>query len=78
MKSMKTDQITIRVDANAAEDYRDATVEEWQKIDSLLNLKLRAAIRSQVSIKEYRDEISKRAKDRGLTPKILKTLLDEP
>ncbi|WP_084696269.1 hypothetical protein [Salisaeta longa] len=74
---MKTDQITIRVDAKAAQAYRAASEEERRKIDSLLNLKLRSATRSQVSLKTYMDEISRRAKQRGLTPEILDSLLNE-
>ena len=77
MDTVKTDQITIQVDAEAAQAYRAASEEERRKIDSLLNLKLRSATRSQVSLKTYMDEISKRAKDRGLTPEILESLLNE-
>lgn len=74
---METDQITIRVDKEAADAYRAATEEERRKIDSLLNLRLRDATRSQVSIKTYMDEISRRAEERGLTPEILESLLNE-
>lgn len=74
---MKTDQITIQVDAEAARAYRATSEEERRKIDSLLSLKLRSATRSQVSLKTYMDEISRRAKERGLTPEILDSLLDE-
>ena len=76
-KRMETDQITIRVDKEAADAYRAASEEERRKIDSLLNLKLRKATRSQVSIKTYMDEISRRAEERGLTPEILESLLNE-
>jgi hypothetical protein len=75
--TVKTDQITIQVDAEAAQAYRAASEEERRKIDSLLNLKLRSATRSQVSLKTYMDEISRRAKERGLTPEILESLLNE-
>ena len=44
---MDTDRITIRVDKDAAEAYRAASDEERRKIDSLLNLKLRNATRSE-------------------------------
>ena len=74
---MDTAQITIRVDKDAAEAYRAASDEERRKIDSLLNLKLRTVTRSQVSIKTYMDEISRRAEERGLTPEILESLLNE-
>ncbi len=74
---METDQITIRVDAEAAKAYRAASEEERRRIDSLLNLKLRSATRSQVSLKRYMDEISKRAEARGGTPDILESLLND-
>lgn len=74
---METDQITIRVDKEVAEAYRAASVEERRKIESLLNLRLRSATRSQVSIKTYMDEISRRVEERGLTPEILESLLNE-
>jgi hypothetical protein len=74
---MKTDQITIQVDETLARDYRAASEDERRKIDSLLNLKLRSATRSQVSLKTYMDEISRRAQRRGLTPEILESLLNE-
>lgn len=74
---MKTDQITIQVDEKAARDYRAASPEERRKIDSLLNLKLRNAAGSQISLKAYMDDISKRAQQRGLTSEILDMLLNE-
>jgi hypothetical protein len=74
---MKTDRITIQVDADAAQAYRSASEEERRKIDSLLNLKLRSATRSQVSLQTYMDEISRRAEERGLTPEILESLLND-
>lgn len=73
---MKFDQITIQVDEKTARDYRSASAEERRKIDSLLNLKLRSATHSQISLKTYMDEISRRAQERGLTPEILETLLN--
>jgi DNA-binding transcriptional ArsR family regulator len=74
---MKTDQITIQVDERVAQVYRAASEEERRKIDSLLNLKLRNVARSQLSLKAYMDEISRRAEERGLTPEILESLLNE-
>ena len=74
---METDRITIQVDAEVAQAYRAASGEERRKIDSLLNLKLRRATRSQVSLKTYMDEISRRAQERGLAPEILESLLND-
>ena len=74
---MKADQITIRVDEETARVYRAASESERRKIDSLLNLELRRATRSQLSLKSYMDEISRRAEERGLTPEKLQSLLDD-
>lgn len=60
VEDMKTDQITIQVDAEAARAYRAASEEERRKIDSLLSLKLRRATRSQITLKTYMDEVSGR------------------
>ncbi|WP_103020738.1 hypothetical protein [Salinibacter altiplanensis] len=67
---MKTDQGTTRVDKEAAKAHRAASKEERRENDSLLNLKLRSATRSQVSIKTYTDEISRRAEKRTFTPEL--------
>lgn len=74
-RKSETTTISIQVDADAAEAYRSASEEERRKIDALLNLKLRRATLSQVSIQAYMDEISKRAEERGLTPDLLDSLL---
>lgn len=46
---MKDQAITIQVDSETADAYRSASRDERDKIDTLLALKLREAVRSQVS-----------------------------
>lgn len=72
---MATDEITIRVDPEAANVYRSASEEERRKLDVLLSLKLLDAGRLQASLPELMREISRRAQERGLTPEILEELL---
>jgi hypothetical protein len=72
-----TDQITISVDADVADAYRRAPEEQRRKLDLLLNLRLRDATRSHTSLKDVMLEVSQSAQRRGLTPEILKSLLDE-
>jgi len=72
-----TDQITISVDPVVANAYRLASSEDRRKLDLLVNLRLHDATRSKTSLKEVMLEISQNAQQRGLTPKILKTILDE-
>lgn len=77
MADVKTDQITINIDAETARAYRAASEEDRRKMESLLGLKLRHLVRSQTSLKSYMDEVSRRAEERGLTPDILETLLKD-
>jgi hypothetical protein len=74
---METRPITIRVDADAARAYEAATAEERRKLDALLSLKLTEAAREARPLEEVMSEISRRARERGLTPEILDRLLDE-
>ncbi len=74
---MAIEQITVSVDSDVATAYRAATQSERQKLDLLVNLHLREVTRSRQSIKEIAAEISQKAQQRGLTPEILKNILDE-
>ena len=72
-----TDQITISVDPDVANVYRLASDDDRRKLDLLVNLRLRDATRSKASLKDVMLEISQNAKQRGLTPEILKSILNE-
>ena len=74
---MKTEEITIRVDEDAANAYRSASEEDRRKLDLLLSLRLREATRSAGSLKDVMREISRKAQDRGLTAETLESILDE-
>lgn len=50
-------------------------LDERDKIDTLLALKLREAVHSQVSLQHLMDEIGQEAQARGLTPAILRSIL---
>jgi len=75
---MQTEEITIRVDPEAARAYRAATEQDRRKLDLLLSLRLHDALRPGGSLKELRRDISRKAQERGLTPEILETILHEP
>ena len=72
-----SDQITVSVDPDVANAYRLASDDDRRKLDLLVNLRLRDATRSKASLKEVMLEISQNAQQRGLTPEILRTMLDE-
>ena len=74
---MPLEQITVSVDSDVATAYRNATESERQKLDLLVNLRLYEATHSKQSLREIATEVSERAQKRGLTPEILKSILDE-
>jgi hypothetical protein len=75
---MQTEEITIRVDPQAARAYRAASEEDRRKLDLLLSLRLHDALRPNGSLKELMRDISRKAQERGLTPAILESILNEP
>ena len=72
-----TDQITISVDPDVAAAYRSASENDRRKLELLVNLRLRDATRSKNSLKDVILEIRQNARQRGLTPEILPSILDE-
>jgi len=72
-----SDQITISVDPEVANAYRLAPDLDRRKLDLLVNLRLRDATQSKVSLQALMAEISENAQQRGLTPEILESILDE-
>lgn len=75
---MQTEEITIHVDPEAARAYRAASEQERRKFDLLLSLRLQDVLRPSGSLKELMQDISRKAQERGLTPEILESILDEP
>lgn len=74
---MPTEEITIRVDSEAAQAYRNASEQERRKVDLLLALRLREAIGPTGSLKELMTDVSRKAQAAGLTPEILESILNE-
>jgi hypothetical protein len=74
---MQTEEITIRVDSQAAQAYRAASNEERRKLELLLNLRLRDALQPNGSLQDLMRDISRKAQERGLTPEVLESILDE-
>ena len=75
---MTVEELTIRVDADAARAYRAVPEEERRKLDLLLSLRLREATHpSRASLKDVMREMGQKAQERGLTPEILQGILDE-
>ena len=74
---MSAEAITIQVDSEAAQAYKSVSEEQRRKLDLLLNLRLREAIRPGASLRDVMDAMSRNAQERGLTPEILQAILDE-
>lgn len=71
------EKITVSVDSDVANMYRSASDSERRKLDLLVNLRLRDAAESEKSLRETMRDISRNAQQRGLTPEILQSILDE-
>lgn len=75
---MQTEEITIRVDSDAARAYRTAPEHDRRKLDLLLSLRLQDALDSGQSLPDLMQDISRKAHERGLTPEILESILRDP
>ena len=75
---MQTEEITIRVDAEAAKAYRAASEQERRKLDLLLGLRLHDVMRAGGSLSDLMRELSRKAQEQGMTPEILESMLREP
>ena len=71
------EQITISVDSKVAKRYRSASDGERRKLDLLVNLRLIEATKPGKSLKDTVQETCRSAQRRGLTPEILKSILNE-
>jgi hypothetical protein len=72
---MQTQEITIRVDSEAAGVYLAASEEDRRKLDLILSLRLRDAALTGESIERVMREIGMRAQERGLTAEIAESIL---
>jgi vacuolar-type H+-ATPase subunit E/Vma4 len=74
---METKPIIVRVNVEAARIFETAPEEERRKIEALLSLKLTQATREKRTLEEVMSDISQKAQERGLTPEILDSILNE-
>ncbi|NJM69457.1 MAG: hypothetical protein HC862_04100 [Scytonema sp. RU_4_4] len=74
---METKPITIRVSADVARIFETVPEEQRRKFEALLSLKLAEVTRNKRTLEEVMSEISHNAQDRGLTPEILDSILNE-
>lgn len=74
---METQEITIRVGPEAASVYLTASEDDRRKLDLLLSLRLQDVTQPGESLDTVMREISRRAQERGLTPEILGSILND-
>jgi hypothetical protein len=74
---METRPITVHVNLEAARIFETAPEEQRRKIEALLSLKLTQTIREKRTLEEVMSDISQKAQERGLTPEILESILNE-
>jgi hypothetical protein len=73
---MANTSITIPLDPQSARAYDSAGPEQKRKIQALLSLWLRELAAGEYpSLQKVLDDAARKAKDRGLTPEILDSLL---
>ena len=72
---MTVEKITIPLDADTVRIYLNASLEEQKKLRLLLSLWLREFAISPIPLTIVMDQISKKARARGLTPEIVESLL---
>ena len=72
---MATNRITIPLDPETAKAYKEARPTEKKKMQALVSLWLRdLATEKPATLDHILDEVSEKAAQRGLTPKILDAL----
>jgi hypothetical protein len=75
---MSTETITLEIDSEAAQAFKSVPISEREKLQILLGIWLKEYAKAgTVSLKETMSEISRKAQSRGLTPEILKSILEE-
>jgi hypothetical protein len=75
---MATETITKQLDSEAASVFRAARPEEQKRMEALLSLWLKEiASTENLSLKEVMDDMGRKAQERGLTPEILESILNE-
>ena len=68
--------ITINVDNEVAQAYREAEFNKQQKLGMMIKLFFQPDL-ARKTLSEVMEEIADKAKKRGLTPEILQSILEE-
>ena len=74
---METKKITIEVSPEAARVYEAASPDLRMKLDALLSHWLTEVQGNQRALDEVISDLSRKARERGLTPELLDSVLDD-
>lgn len=76
LTEMANQSVTIPLDPKAARAYNAASPEERRKMQALLSLWLRELAQADsTSVQQVLDEVGEKARERGLTPEVLDSIL---
>ena len=67
--------VTVSVDNETAKIYKQASAADKKKMQLLLSLWLREFEKPSVSLEKLMDNVSRKARERGLTSEILESIL---
>ena len=68
--------VNIKLDNETAKIYQKAPLADKKKMQLLLSLWLREFEKPSITLEKLMDDISRRARERGLTPEILESILN--
>jgi len=73
---MVTEPITLQIEVDAARAFRSCSADEQEKLQTLMSVLLREYAKvDAASLKKTMDKIGGHAKEKGLTPELLDSIL---
>ncbi|MFO0803973.1 MAG: hypothetical protein U0791_12735 [Gemmataceae bacterium] len=72
-----TEPLTIQVPTPVAKAYREADEEEQRKLELIFGFQLQSAMKDTRTLQEVMRDISRKAIERGMTPEILESILND-
>jgi len=73
---MVTEPVTLQIEVDAARAFKSASADEREKLQTLMSVLLREYAKTDAtSLKRTMDEIGERAREKGLTPELLDSIL---
>jgi hypothetical protein len=73
---MVTEPITLQIEVDAARAFRSASADEQEKLQTLMGVLLREYAKADAtSLKRTMEKIGEHAREKGLTPELLDSIL---